>query len=287
MRLRTYYWHDRIVPAWKHKVRRVLRDDHKYFTIGNAGDILVRDIVHSQYGAMAVNIADAGQRMLIVGSVSHRVKDNDVLAGVGTQGKADTLPKRKNVSILGLRGPITYDEFKAKGYDMSQVKFLLDPGLLVRFMFKDETIRPATGSVAFIPHYRERNKYKNLPSHIRKINIDDKPANVCKKILEVEHVFSSSLHGIIFAHALGRPATLVEAKNESMLKYKDYYSSVGLDFPTPLRNFDGLNMRGIKTSPEHLDYKESDFIFPSLDFLVSKGVICQKAFEKKKEYSAL
>lgn len=105
------------------------------------------------------------------------------------------------------------------------------------------------------------------------IDIDNLPQNVCRKILEVEHVFSSSLHGIVFAHALGRPATLVAPKNESLVKYKDYYASVGLNFPLPISDFGCCNMRGLKTSPENVVYSEKDFAFPDIEMLIDKGVV--------------
>ncbi|TFH86528.1 hypothetical protein EQG41_11260 [Billgrantia azerbaijanica] len=273
MEVRAYYWHHRIVPNWKLKMRRLLfRDSHKYFTIGNAGDILVNDIIQHRYGLTPLNANSGGFRLLLVGSISHRVQDGDVICGIGTQGKAEKLKKRDGVTIWGLRGPISYDEFRAKGYDMSQVQFLLDPGLLVRFMYQDETIRPEAGAVAFIPHYKERDNYRDLPKHVRLIDIDDLPRNVCRQILAVEHVFSSSLHGIIFAHALGRPATLVMPETESLIKYEDYYASVGLEFPVPLREFDGRGMKGLKTSPEHIVYREDDFVFPDIDMLAAQGV---------------
>ncbi|MDN3522072.1 polysaccharide pyruvyl transferase family protein [Halomonas ramblicola] len=275
MELKTYYWYHRIVPNWKLKLRHIVfRDSHKYFAIGNAGDIFAKDIIQRRYGVTPVNANSIdGGRLLLIGSVSHRVQHGDILCGIGTQGKAAELPKKNNVKILGLRGPITYDEFRGKGYDLSRVRFLLDPGLLVRFMYQDDTIQPETGSVAFIPHYKERGHYRKLPKSIRLIDIDDYPSNVCRQIQEVEHVFSSSLHGVIFAHALGRPATLVTPKTESLLKYKDYYASVGLDFPVPLREFNGNEMSGLKTSPEHLVYREEDFAFPDLNTLVAQGVV--------------
>ncbi len=105
------------------------------------------------------------------------------------------------------------------------------------------------------------------------IDIDDLPENVCKKILASEHIFSSSLHGIIFAHALGRPATLVSPKNESLLKYQDYYASVDLGFPLPLREFDGRDMSGLKLSPEDINYRNEDFDLPNVEMLAKQGVI--------------
>lgn len=272
--LRTYYWHHRIVSKRKRNVRRLIfRDDHKYFVTGNAGDILVRDIVKYKYGLTPLNVDGEGNRLLLIGSISHRVQDGDVLCGIGSQGKAGDLPKRDNVTILGVRGPISYDELLCKGYDMSRVRFLLDPGLLVRFMYLDNSIQPEPGNVAFIPHYKERARYKSCTKHVRLIDIDDHPSSVCRKILQAEHVFSSSLHGIVFAHALGRPATLVAPQEESLIKYKDYYASVGLDFPSSLRDFNDRDMSRLRDSPHDISFQEDDFFFPSIEFLTQKGVV--------------
>ena len=50
---------------------------------------------------------------------------------------------------------------------------------------------------------------------------------IIDKINECEFIFSSSLHGIIFAHAYGIPAIHIECnplKSKDNFKFKDYYS---------------------------------------------------------------
>src|SRR5699024_3695475 len=55
-----------------------------------------------------------------------------------------------------------------------------------------------------------------------------------KQIARAEAVYSSSLHGLVFAHALGRPAALVAPLTaEPELKYRDYAASVGETWRTP------------------------------------------------------
>lgn len=271
--IRTYYWHDNILPDWKIKLRNLIkRDGHKYFRVGNAGDLLTKEIIKASYQCDSINTNDSGNRLLIVGSVSHRVRPGDVLCGIGTQGKANALSLSKDVTIYGLRGPLSYDEFKNKGYDVSGVKFLLDPGLLVRFMYNRPEVTPEKGKVVFIPHYKERAKYKSLSSKVTLVDIDDYPENVCYQILSAEHVLSSSLHGIIFAHALFRPVTFVKPDSESMLKYEDYYASINVAMPDPLKIFNGKSFIGLELSPKDLDFKKEDFFFPSVEELKSKGV---------------
>ncbi|MCK0714450.1 polysaccharide pyruvyl transferase family protein [Chromohalobacter sarecensis] len=273
MSLRTYYWNDRVLPEWKIKLRDFFwRDGYKHFKVGNAGDILNHDILTSFYSEEPVNIKDEGDRLLLIGSVSHRLEDGDVLCGIGTQGKSDKIERKDNVSIYGLRGPITYDEFKKKGYDLSALKFLLDPGLMVRFMYGRET-KPEKGKVVFIPHYKERKHYKYMSKSVNVVDIDATAEQVCSEILSAEHVFSSSLHGIVFAHALNRPVTFVEPIFESMIKFKDYYSSVSLDLPEPLKDFNEKRLSGLPLSPASVEYSEQDFFFPDIKELKNKGVV--------------
>lgn len=274
--IRTYYWHDRVVGCWAHSLRRLMkRNPYYYFLIGNAGDIFVKDLIETKYKTRSVNIYNEGNRLLLIGSIAHKISHGDIICGIGA--KTPNLPKaetNRDALIYGLRGPMSYDAFRHAGFDLSHVKFLLDPGLLIRY-FLDTTHLPENGKIGFIPHYREREFYwKNPPKNISLIDIDNFPVKVAEEILSCELVYSSSLHGIIFSHALGRPCIFVAPRTEEpIFKYEDYYASVNLPMPIPLTEPKTDLYITKPLSPPNLQFKQEDFQFPSVELLRDKGVM--------------
>lgn len=57
----------------------------------------------------------------------------------------------------------------------------------------------------------------------------DDHLELCRAIGAAEHVITSSLHGLVVAHALRTPVTLVNigASQESIFKFDDYMSALG------------------------------------------------------------
>lgn len=274
MKVRTYFWHDRLISRPRMMVRRWLgRDDGRSFCVGNAGDLFGAEIISRRYHASAVNDAVRGSRLLIVGSIAHRALSGDILAGPGILNANRPVPSASTeLRIWGLRGPMTYDAFKAAGHDLSEVKFLLDPGLLIRFSVASR--RPVSSKgVIFIPHHRERAAHaRRMPPGIRMVDIDATPSQIARTILGAELVYSSSLHGIIFAHALNRPCVLVQPAEQTLLKYEDYYASIGLPFPRPLPSIHEADFRTAPVSPAEVTFREEDFVFPDVGLLREAGI---------------
>lgn len=267
MPVRTFYWD----PANK-GLRALLR--RPAFRIGNAGDLLNRDLVEHFYGQAPLNTDEGGRRLLLVGSVVHRVQQGDIVAGVGTKGTP--LPKPADVGevdIRGVRGPITHDALKEAGFDVSGISFHGDPGLLVKELYPEETSKEAVRNrVAFIPHYRDREDYKRT-SGVRIVDIDCQPRKLAKEIAKAELVLTSSLHGLIFAHAIGRPVVLIAPiRKEPVIKYQDYMASVGLDWIEPVDLQTALS--GAKpSSPADIDFDPKTVVLPTNEELRAAGII--------------
>src|SRR5690606_27412157 len=138
--------------------------------------------------------------------------------------------RKKDMIIYGLRGPLSYEILQRSGFDVSTVKFLFDTGLLIKLFAKPINVQPT--KISFIPHYREQHGFRNkLPKGMTMIDIDNHPRKVAEKICSSKLVYSSSLHGIIFSHALGIPCIYVKPQtNESEFKFIDYYESVNLSY---------------------------------------------------------
>lgn len=272
MELKSFFWD---AAANSKPVGRWSKPAPGQWRVGNAGDVFNRDLIEYVYGATLKNLPRTGPRLLLVGSTVHRVLPGDVVCGVGHKGSpippaAETAP----VTILGVRGPLTVEALREAGYDVSNIQFQYDPGLLVREMYADSVkkIKPKRNRSIFIPHYRERPDYAGRKD-VKVIDIDCTPKALVEDILKAEHVYSSSLHGVVFAHALGRPVTLVAPLTaEPELKYRDYYASVGQPWETP-GDLDSAIRSPKPTSPVEVVVSSADFHFPSAADLRERGIL--------------
>lgn len=267
MAVRTFYWD----PATK-GIRAMLR--RTAFRVGNAGDLLNRDLISHFYGEPPLNVDSGGTRLLLVGSVIHRMQQGDLIAGVGTKGTPLPDPKHiGEIDIRGVRGPITHDALAKSGFDVSNITFHADPGLLVKELYPRETTRNAIRNrVAFIPHYRDRKDYRHTTG-IRVVDIDCEPRKLAKEVAQAELVLTSSLHGLIFAHAIGRPVVLIAPlQAEPLVKYQDYMASVGLDWTAPVDLESALNAAK-PASPADISFTPDTISVPSRGELLARRMI--------------
>ena len=277
MVIRSFFWHDRVFPASLVRLSQAVRPNQsRYFSVGNAGDIFGRDLIRHIYRVDVRNHRRGGNRLLCVGSIAHMVQAGDVVSGIGVKSRDIPLAPNPSPLIVGLRGPISREVFERAGYDVSNVRFLLDPGLLIRELLGPKEIEPRQQAV-FIPHYRERWRYRNgLPAGLKLVDIDASPVAVAEQIQESSLVYASSLHGLIFAHALGRPCVFVRPQSdEGLLKYEDYFEAIGLTYTHPARDIWEAVKKPAPTSPATLSIKYEDFSFPTIERLQETGVAVQ------------
>ena len=233
MKVRALYWD----PRPQGVLSRIRHRRHRNWVHGNAGDIFNVDLVRWAYaGHDVVNATDDGPRLLLVGSVARLLRPGDLVNGIGAKA-LDALPPASAgaATIRGLRGPLTLQAFEQAGYDVSGVRFLADPGLLIGTMFPDlADVEAVPNRVISIPHYRLRGQVNDEP-RVEVVDIDADPHDIGREIRRAEVVYTSSLHGLIWAHALGRPVVLTEPPpEEPRFKYEDYLLSVGQTLgPTP------------------------------------------------------
>ncbi|WP_170297032.1 polysaccharide pyruvyl transferase family protein [Agromyces salentinus] len=191
------------------------------------------NLIASQYpGQRLLNTDSGGHRLLLVGSTGHRAQEGDILCGVGV--KSEEIPAFElpdSITVRGVRGPHTLKALSRAGLNTSDVAFMGDPGLLIGQVFPElQSVALIPGRMSFIPHFRERARYRSS-SACQIIDIDAPAEKVGRQIAESEFVCSSSLHGLVWAHALGRPAIAVVGKSgEKAFKYEDYFASLGLAY---------------------------------------------------------
>ncbi len=277
MALRTYFWHSRIWSLKDVFKAKVLRKHVDGFNHGNAGDIFARDLIKYIYKEKVYNTRSEGNRLLLVGSLASVIKKDDIINGIGWKGNnleaiGNDISKAK---IYGVRGPLTKQLFEKYNADLSHLKFMLDPGLLIKEVYGLELNKRANKTQAiFIPHYNDRIDYKKVPDFLKIISIDNHPKTVAKAILNSKLVYTSSLHGIIFSHALKIPCVFVKPQsNEPIFKYKDYFLSVNIDMPKPLQTIDLASLKNDKPTFLDKEITLKDFYFPDKEELKTKGII--------------
>lgn len=272
MKIRTYYWKPSIDQPKRKSALSFFKKKNK-FLIGNAGDIFNEDLIKWAYpGTDLINQDSYGPRALFVGSTAHKALQGDLISGIGC--KYSNLPKKNyDVYIRGVRGPLTLNAFEDAGHDISSVNFLGDPGLLIGEIYPDLfNIQERAGKILFIPHYRMRFTYHSNKRYEVK-DIDDSPYNISKSIRSAEYIITSSLHGLIWAHALGRPVSLVKPDStEPLFKFHDYLLSVEKNLKFHDSPEDALKLK-LSASPTSVEKVIKNIKIPDIDELKAREII--------------
>jgi len=224
------------------------------FEVGNFGDIASKEIVELISGKVVIPRQGVHPALLAIGSVAHTARDGDIIWGSGVKSFAAGMPHTpQTISIVSVRGPLTYEYFRSRGYDVSGIKDMFDPGSLAGYFYKhlltcDEAVKnddplPITSrpNYRIIPHFSDYYPMlrKNLRHAHAFVSVDCAPIELVKQLRGAEVVYSSSLHGIIFAESLGIPACWIRPMvSESPFKYSDYY--LGTSRTAHMRPFDSI-----------------------------------------------
>ena len=142
----------------------------------------------------------------------------------------------KNVQVLGVRGPRSRDAFLSKfGLNPEVVG---DPGLYLYEVFKqlidkERENQDNMKDLCFVSHEVENKQFADLFNEFKNVTIsaggDIEP--IIKFISTCRSIISSSLHGVIFSHALSIPAAPVQVSEKIAggdWKYFDYYYGINV-----------------------------------------------------------
>lgn len=185
---------------------------------GNTGDIVTPYLL-KQLGVTPHWVRKGTkEKFMGSGSIARFAKEGDTLWGTGIIDSSDKIHPEANP--LCVRGPKTGEKCGCEVYG--------DPGLLMPMYAPMRTKNSFDYMV--IPHYVHRHLM-----HPNMVWIDPLTKDVertCLMISTANCVISSSLHGIIIAHAYGIPAGWWrpdERLTGDDVKFQDYAESVGID----------------------------------------------------------
>lgn len=219
------------------------RENRKGKGIENFGDLASPYVIEKLSGRKTKHIKPNTfwfrnflKHYVSTGSIIGHANTNSIVWGSGIIQK-DDLPGAGK--FLVVRGPKSRERLISLGYEVPE-KYG-DPALLLPRIYRPEL--PKKHPLGIVPHYTDFKMIQNQLAHNDVLIIDvftNRIENVLDQIIGCEQIVSSSLHGIIVAHAYGIPALWVKFSNKLFgdnIKFYDYFASVGIDYP---QEFEGL-----------------------------------------------
>lgn len=166
------------------------------------------------------------RHLAAIGSILRHCEPNSLVWGTGIISRQDQIPE---ATFHAVRGPETRERISALGYQCPEVYG--DPALLLPRLYSPAVER--THALGVIPHivdYDGFTEAREAPDGVRTIRLlTDDLERTTREILACKRIISSSLHGMIVAHAYGIPATWVRF-SESLagddVKFADYLRAV-------------------------------------------------------------
>lgn len=171
------------------------------------------------------------QHYMGVGSTLAHSDGNTVVWGTGIQ-MATLSPKSQPLEFIGVRGPLTKARMEELGY--GEVSAIGDAALCMpQFYFPSENPKFEFG---LIPHYVDEDApFCDLCREKGGLIISphQEVEPYLTQLVQCKIILSSSLHGLIFAHAYRIPALWVRISDRVFgegFKFRDYYAFMGRAF---------------------------------------------------------
>jgi len=203
----------------------------------NFGDALTPYLIEKITGKKAVWTDNHTlPKYMVTGSILNEpVADTCVVWGTGLAW-ADVYV-RNPLEICAVRGPLTRKSLVDGGLDCPET--FGDPCLLLPRFYTGKAL-PMSYKLGIIPHFIDyievSERYKNNPD-VLVVDLLSGIEQVVDMVLSCDVFISSSLHGIIVAHAYGKSCGYVTFSDKIIgdgTKYKDYLLSVGHELYSPL-----------------------------------------------------
>ncbi len=189
-----------------------------------------------------------------IGSLFSFIGSKTTVWGTGIIGTKQLIRKPKK--ILAVRGPLTRQELIKRNIPCPRIYG--DPALLLPKYYTPKSNKKY--ELGIIPHFIDYLivKYKVKDNRIKIIDLRKPIETVIEDIHSCKRIISSSLHGLIVAHAYKIPALWAEFSKMVIgkgFKFRDYLASVKLkqkplnfrkripDFDYMLKLFDNKNFK--------------------------------------------
>jgi hypothetical protein len=207
----------------------------------NFGDTIGPWLVSAMTGRPVVNskwTEPQQPSLFTVGSVvghlnvpGHQLWGSGIINPLGEE-KAERIGPNKPAAIHAVRGRLTRHELTTKlGWDVPEVYG--DPALLLPRFLEPAPSKKA-GKIAIVPHYSHKAHFAGVKGpQLNVVNVGNGLERVVAQIAAASHCISTSLHGIIIAHAYGVPWTWLRIGDHTLhgdtFKFEDFFSVLARD----------------------------------------------------------
>ncbi|NML37261.1 polysaccharide pyruvyl transferase family protein [Chitinophaga sp. G-6-1-13] len=231
----AYYFLVKLPGILRGRVRGNLIFVHWGRGLNNFGDCLSPDIL-KHFGLTPVYCQQVKSDMILAGSLLQWVPENYTGIILGT-GAADVPLNFPAARVLGVRGKLTWNNFRSKNTDHVLYG---DTGLIMSYIFP-ETVRKKY-RMGVVPHFIDYgHRYMKMwkerfGKDVLFIHPLGSPRQIISRIKSCESIVASSLHGLVIADSFDIPSLRFVIRETMPLgtvdpdyKYKDYYSALGLE----------------------------------------------------------
>lgn len=196
----------------------------------NFGDILNGPLL-DHYGVNYKHTRDypAGN-LFVIGSVARLASPGSIVVGSGAIRKTEVY--NPSVNFRSVRGPRTREMVLKGGGNCPEIYG--DPALLLPRIVPAQEKKYKIGCTVHYVHRKPHiiDSLKKSGYHYIDIFNED-PLEVAREISRCEKMISTSLHGIIAAHAYGIPAAHFHFNGKKLhgdgVKFLDHYEAMNLD----------------------------------------------------------
>ncbi len=230
-------------------------------------------IVQNVLNATPVRATARQSHLLGTGSIFFMANQNSFIWGSGfLRPRADML--RSNVpseNIRAVRGRLTLKYLQSLRPGFGNLP-LGDPGIFADELLAGDTAHPPSARyrAAVVPHYRSAGneiyrKYAQADDIVL-VDMRDDSLQPLRDIRDADVIISQSLHGLVFATALGKPCIWVSHNTTDnwCFKFRDWFSTTENPQHTPLPVDYGLEelIKACERRPSTIDRAALLSVFP-------------------------
>jgi glycosyltransferase involved in cell wall biosynthesis len=246
-----------------------------YFVrIPNVGDLINPALISYLTGRNVRHTSDrAAPHLLAVGSLMAAATPTSQVWGTGIMHPDLGIGTALAENVHAVRGRLTYSALRAAGIALGDVP-LGDPAHLAPALLGFKRALSPRYRLGIAAHYVDR-RHPILLRMLREpgvadLNVHDAPHVFLELMADCEAVLSTSLHGLIFAEALGIPSLWAKAGDEiagGEFKFHDWFSTTSNPQPSPylLSGTDSSEALVVKAEPREstIDASALSNAFPS------------------------